>query len=97
MQHPECIAMKKGQRQMGREGEKIVLLLSSPSSLPFRIYRLQLVLVCLFWSLFPSPFEGNSYCKPASPQDGGFCCVLLLLWKQKHIYCVKHSELALAV
>lgn len=86
--------MEKRQRQMGREGEKAALLLSSPSSSSL----LPSACSCMFaWVSWPSPFEDNSYCKPASQKEGGFCCVLLLLWKQKHVYCVKHSGLTLAV
>lgn len=40
---------------------------------------------------FSFPFEGNSYCAPASMQGGGFCCVegfcTFLLWKQNLVCC----------
>lgn len=88
MQHPKCTTMKRGQRQIGREDEEPVLLLSSHFLL-FQIYCLQYVCVWVFiWSFSPSPLESNSYCKAASQQEPRcLLCASSFMETKAHLLC----------
>lgn len=67
---PKCTTMKRGQRQMGKEGRGLLSFCHLLTLYPFIF--IPLACVCVFvWapSLSPSfPIEGKSYCKPAGTE-----------------------------
>lgn len=92
--------MKKGQRQTRPKDDKTALLLSS---LPlYSFVLIALACACVFvlvpspFPFFPSPFEGNSYCNLLHCRKEASAVLSFFDGKQKHLYCVKHSELTLA-
>ena len=68
--------------------------------LTLSLFRCTAYSMCLFGCLFgpfpPLLLKVIAIVKLLHSRNPGACCVLLL-WKQKHAYCVKHSELTLAV
>lgn len=77
--------MEKGKGSQ-EEGEQEGLLLLSPHPLPFHSGCLSPVCLCV-WVLLPFPFlfplwKVMAIIKLLRCRNGGFCCVLLLLWEQ---------------